>query len=83
MTSETPILPTERHNAMISYCFLAFFMLISRDERFSNHFVRAHSRYAVLIHIGFLLLIGILIYSRNFDSIIIFEVSWVHILIFV
>lgn len=83
MTSENTILPTERHNAMISYCFLAFFMLISRDERFSNHFVRAHSRYAVLIHVGFLLLISTLIYSRNFDSIIIFEISWVHILIFI
>lgn len=68
---------------MISYCFLAFFMLISRDERFSNHFVRAHSRYAALIHVGFLLLISTLIYSRNFDSIIIFEISWVHILIFI
>lgn len=83
MISETPISSIDRHNAMISYCFLAPFMLISGDERFSNEFVRAHSRYAALIHAGFLALIGILIYSRNFSSIIIFEISWVHIVIFI
>ena len=83
MTTETTISSTEKHNATVSYCFLAVFMLLSREERFSNHFVRSHSRYAALIHIGFLLLIAALIYSRNFSSIIIFEISWVHILIFI
>lgn len=83
MTTETSISSIERHNAMISYCFLAPFMLISRDERFSNEFVRSHSRHALLIHLGFLALIATLIYSRNFSSIIIFEVSWVHIVIFI
>jgi hypothetical protein len=72
----------ERHNAVISYCFLAPFMLISRDERFNNHFVKIHARYALLIQIAFLVLITIFIRSRNFSSMIIFGASWVHILLF-
>lgn len=83
MTDETPLSSIERHNAMISYCFLAPFMLLSRDERFRNDFVRSHARYAFLIHVGFLLLIFFLIRSNNFASMIIFGATWLHILLFV
>jgi len=69
---------TEKHNAMISYCFLALFMLFSPREEFKNTFVRSHSRYAALIHLWFLLVIIFLVYSRNFSSVIIYDFSWMH-----
>ena len=71
----------ERHNATISYCFLAVFMLISRDERFSGKFVRSHARYATMIHLAFLVLIVILVKSRNFESIILYDVTWINIVL--
>lgn len=83
MLPETPLTPTERHNAVISYCFMAPFMLLSRDERFWGSFVRSHARYATLLEVLFLILIITLVRSRNFSSIIIFGASWVHISLFI
>lgn len=53
---DTPVFPTitEKHNAMISYCFLAPFMLISKQEQFTGKFVRSHARYATMLHLAFL-----------------------------
>lgn len=80
---ETPLLPssTEKHNAMISYCFLAPFMLLSKQEQFSSQFVRSHARYATILHIGFIILIISLIRSRNFASVIIYDLTWVHVIL--
>lgn len=74
---------TEKRNAMISYCFLAPLMLLSRQEQFRSDFVRSHARYATLIHIGFLILIVAFVRSRNFSSTIIYDTTWVHGLLFV
>ena len=81
-TTELPSL-TEKHNAMVSYCFLAPFMLLSRQEQFSSKFVRSHARYATLLHIGFIILIISLIRSRNFASVILYDMTWVHWVLFV
>lgn len=75
--------PTEKHNAMISYCFLAPFMLMSREERFKSDFIRSHARYATLLHIGFLILIVSFIRSRNFSSTILYDMTWVHGVLFI
>ncbi len=83
MIEETTTQPTERHNAMVSYCFLAPFMLLSRDDRFQSDFFRWHARYALLLQWAFLWLIILLIRSRNFESMIIFWSSWLHIILFV
>lgn len=74
---------TEKHNAMISYCFLAPFMLMSREERFKSDFIRSHARYATLLHIGFLILIVSFVRSRNFSSTILYDMTWVHGVLFV
>lgn len=74
---------TEKHNAMISYCFMAPFMLLSRQEQFTSRFVRSHARYAMLLHIGFLALIIALIRSRNFSTVILYDMTWVHAVLFV
>lgn len=80
--NQTPTL-TEKRNAMISYCFLAPLMLLSRQEQFKSDFVRSHARYATLIHIGFLVLIVSFVRSRNFSSTILYDITWVHGLLFV
>ena len=82
-TTIQPLSPTEKHNAMISYCFLAPFMLLSREERFRSDFVRSHARYATLIHIGFLILIVSFVRSRNFSSTILYDLTWVNGVLFV
>ena len=74
---------TEKHNAMISYCFLAPFMLLSGQEQFRSNFVRNHARYGSILHIGFLILIISFIRSRNFSSTIIYDTTWVHWILFV
>ncbi len=74
---------TEKHNAMISYCFLAAFMLLSSQEQFSSNFVRSHARYGSILHIGFLILIVSFVRSRNFSSTIIYDMTWVHGILFV
>ncbi len=82
---DTPLFPsqTEKHNAMISYCFLAVFMLISRQEQFTGKFVRSHARYATILHIAFLLLIIALTQTQSFASVIIYDFTWVHGVLFV
>ena len=65
----------ERQNAVISYCFLGVFMLMSRQERFQSIFVRSHARIASVIHLWFLLLVIGTIYSHNFSSMLIFDFS--------
>lgn len=82
---DTPLFPsqTEKHNAMISYCFLAVFMLISRQEQFTGKFVRSHARYATILHIAFLIVIVFLIRSRNFSTVIIYDMTWIHVVLFV
>ncbi len=74
MTEET-LSPTDKHNATISYCFLAVFMLISRQERYRNPFLRAHARYASLLHLGFLFLLIFLIYTRSLGSFVLFDAA--------
>lgn len=74
---------TEKHNAMISYCFLAPFMLISQQSQFKNTFVRSHARYASVLHLAFIFLIITLIRSRNFSTVIIYDLTWVHGVLFV
>lgn len=82
---DTPLFPslTEKHNAMISYCFLAPFMLMSRQEQFTGNFVRTHARYATILHIAFLALIVGLVRSRNFSTVIIYNLSWIHVVLFI
>ncbi|MBP6920964.1 hypothetical protein KBB89_00235 [Candidatus Gracilibacteria bacterium] len=82
---DTPLFPsqTEKHNAMISYCFLAIFMLISRQEQFTGKFVRSHARYATILHIGFLLLIITLAQTQSFSSVIIYDFTWIHAVLFI
>lgn len=82
---DSPLFPslTEKHNAMISYCFLGIFMLISRQEQFTGKFVRSHARYATILHIAFLALIIALVRSRNFSTVIIYDLTWVHGVLFI
>ncbi len=56
----------ERQNAVISYCFLGIFILLSRQERFRSAFIKSHARVATLIQFLFLLLIIGTIFSHNF-----------------
>lgn len=65
----------ERQNAVISYCFLGIFILMSRQERFQSSFVRSHARIASVIHLFFLILVIATIYSKNFGSMLIFDFS--------
>jgi len=85
LSMDTPLFPsqTEKHNAMISYCFLAVFMLISRQEQFTGKFVRSHARYATILHIAFLILIIALSQSQSFSSVIIYDFTWIHAVLFV
>ncbi len=85
LSMDTPLFPsqTEKHNAMISYCFLAVFMLISRQEQFTGKFVRSHARYATILHIAFLILIIALSQSQSFSSVIIYDFTWVHGVLFI
>ncbi len=69
----------ERNTATISYCFLAPFMLLSRQEQFRSLFVRKHAQYATILHAGFIVLIFFFIRSSNFSSTLLFDFSWVHI----
>lgn len=82
---DTSLFPsqTEKNNAMISYCFLAIFMLISRQEQFTGKFVRSHARYATILHIAFLILIISLARSQNFSSVIIYDFTWIHAILFI
>lgn len=83
--TDMPLPPTqtEKHNAMISYCFLAVFMLMSRQEQFSGKFIRSHARYATVLHIAFLILIVVLTQTQSFSSVIIYDLTWVHIILFI
>lgn len=88
MDEINPISSTEKHNAIISYCFLAPLMLISQQEQFRSTFVRAHAKYASLLNLCFFILIIFLIRSQNFGSLLMFDAlqfqaSWDHILLFV
>ena len=74
---------TNKHNAIIAYCFLAGFMLLSRNERFTHTFVRSHAKYAAIIHVSFLALIVALVRSRNFSSVILFDLTWVNGILYV
>lgn len=78
------ILTTEqKHNALIGYCFLAPLMLIARKSEYRDPFVRGHLWYASLLHMAFLVAIVTLIFSRNLDSIILYDFTWVHVVIFI
>lgn len=85
LSMDTPLFPsqTEKHNAMISYCFLSIFMLISRQEQFTGKFVRSHARYATILHIAFLVLIIALSQTQSFSSVIIYDLTWVHGILFI
>lgn len=56
----------ERQNAVISYCFLGIFILLSRQERFQSHFINSHARVATVIQFLFVCLVVMMIYSGNF-----------------
>jgi len=56
----------ERQNAIISYCFLGIFILLSRQERFQSHFINSHARVASIIQFLFLCLIALTVRSGNF-----------------
>ncbi|MFA6080670.1 MAG: hypothetical protein WC753_04325 [Candidatus Gracilibacteria bacterium] len=73
----------ERQNAVISYCFLGIFILLSRQERFQSHFINSHARVATLIQFLFLCLIAITIYSGHFTSMLVFDVSLSNIAYFI
>ncbi len=73
----------ERQNAVISYCFLGIFILLSRQERFRSRFVRSHARIATIIHFLFLVLVVAMIFSRNFGSMLIFDFSLSNIAYFI
>ncbi len=88
MNEINSISSTEKHNAMISYCFLGPLMLLSRQEQFSSAFVRSHAKYASLLTLCFLILVVFLIRSQNFGSLLMFDAlqfqaSWDHILLFI
>jgi len=65
----------ERQNAVISYCFLGIFILVSRQARFQSHFINSHARVASIIQFLFVCLIIMTIYSGNFGSMLIFDFS--------
>jgi len=73
----------ERQNAVISYCFLWIFILLSRQERFQSNFINSHARIASVIQFFFLCLIGMTIYSGNFTSMLIFDFSLSNIVYFI
>lgn len=73
----------ERQNAVISYCFLGIFILMSRQERFQSSFVRSHARIASVIHLFFIVLVIATIYSKNFGSMLIFDFSVSNIAYFI
>lgn len=73
----------EKQNAIISYCFLGVFILLSRQERFRSAFVKGHARVATIIQFLFVLLIISSIYSNNFGSMLIFDISLANILYFI
>lgn len=56
---------------------------MSRQEQFMGSFVRTHARYATVLHIAFLALIIWLVRSRNFSTVIIYELSWIHVILFI
>lgn len=80
--TSTDITREERQNAVISYCFLGIFILLSRQERFQSHFVNQHAKVASLIQFLFLGLIITSIYSQNFWSMLIFDFSLSNIVYF-
>lgn len=65
----------ERQNAVISYCFLGIFILMSRQERFQSHFINSHARVASIIQFLFVCLVIMTIFSGNFGSMLIFDFS--------
>lgn len=73
----------ERQNAVISYCFLWIFILLSRQERFQSNFVNSHARVASVIQFFFLCLIAMAIYSRDLTSMLIFDFSLSNIVYFI
>lgn len=73
----------EKINALISYCFLGWMMLLSREERFQSHFIKKHARAATLIHTIFIILIIAVIWSGNAGEMLIFHFSAINILFFV
>ncbi len=88
MNEINPISSTEKHNAMISYCFLGPLMLLSRQDQFKSDFIRSHAKYASLLTLCFLILIVFLVRSQNFSSLLMFDAlqfqaSWNHILLFI
>jgi hypothetical protein len=56
----------ERQNAVISYCFLGIFILLSRQARFQSDFINSHARVASVIQFLFLCLVALTIRSGNF-----------------
>lgn len=88
MNETNSISSTEKHNAMISYCFLGPLMLLSRQDQFRSDFIRSHAKYASLLTFCFLILIVFLVRSQNFGSLLMFDAlqfqaSWDHILLFI
>jgi hypothetical protein len=62
----TDISPEERQNAVISYCFLGIFILLSRQTRFQSDFINSHARVASIIQFLCILLVFLTIRSGNF-----------------
>ncbi len=82
---DTPIETSreERQNAVISYCFLGIFILLSRQERFQSNFINSHARVASIIQFLFLCLVIMTIVSGNFGSMLIFDFSLSNISYFI
>lgn len=75
-----PLTQQAQTNAMVSYFFMALFVLMSRSSNFSHSFIKAHARYALFFHILIVLLLVSFYFTKDIRDIDVLNVSLKHVL---